>query len=227
MEANLRVYACEILTQAGHRLDLPQVTISCAQVLLHRFYFVKSLAKYDVKDITLGVLFLATKLEENHTDPRSLLNVLNHIYQVREARPQEALNIFESAYIDQKDTMYAAERKILKALGFRVFVELPHRYILPFLKILGCHQNNELVQKCWSYLNDSMRTTLCCQYSANIIAAASIYLSVRNFEKSLPENWHTLFDATLKELEDSSLQILMLYEMNPKCHYVELAPKNN
>ena len=80
-EHNLRVYATEVISQAGKLLELPQVTVSTAQTLLHRFYFVKSMQKYDVKDIVLGVVFLASKLEENHVDPRSIVNVLNHIYQ--------------------------------------------------------------------------------------------------------------------------------------------------
>merc|ERR1711991_211240 len=208
MEDNLRVYACEILSQAGHRLKLPQVTISTAQTLLHRFYFVQSLKTFDVKDMIVGVLFLATKLEENHTDPRRILNVLTHIYQVREQLPQRPLDIFQPEYAELKDTMYAGERELLKTLGFHVFVEHPHRYILAFLKILGSHEDNALVQKCWSFLNDSMRTTLSCEYAPNIIASAAIYLAARTLQKPLPAGWFSLFDASQAELEDASLRIL-------------------
>jgi hypothetical protein len=123
-----------------------------------------------------------------------------------------------------KDTIFAAERKLLKSLGFHVFVEHPHRFILAFLKILGCHDNKELVQKCWNFLNDSMRTTLCVQYPAHVVAATAIYLAARTRQKALPAQWWTLFETTLEQLENAGLQILLLYEQAPAT-YVELSPR--
>jgi hypothetical protein len=40
-EAELRVFGCQVLFQSGVLLRLSAVTISTAQTLLHRFYFVK------------------------------------------------------------------------------------------------------------------------------------------------------------------------------------------
>ena len=172
----------------------------------------------------LGALYVATKLEESHTDPRSILNVVNHIYQVREKLPEQPLNIFESYYVDQKETMYAGERKLLKSLGFKVFVDHPHRYILAFLKILGSHENTELVQKCWNYLNDSQKTTACCQFPPHVIACTAIYLAARALKKALPEKWYTLFDSSLADIEKCGLEIMKLYE-RPPSRYIELRPK--
>ncbi len=223
-EQQLRTYACEVIFQAGALLRLSAVTISTAQTLLQRFYFVKSLKKFDVQDMLLGALYLATKLEESHVDPRSILNVVHHVEDFRNQRRSVPLNIFLPFYTDRKETIFAAERKLLKSLGFHVFVEHPHRYILAFLKILGCHEHKELVQKCWNFLNDSMRTTLCVQFPAHVIAATAIYLAARTLRKALPVNWWTLFETTLQQLEDAGLQILILYEM-PKAAYVELTPR--
>jgi hypothetical protein len=41
LEQELRTFACQILFQTGCLLRLSAVTISTAQTLLHRFYFVK------------------------------------------------------------------------------------------------------------------------------------------------------------------------------------------
>jgi hypothetical protein len=224
LEQELRTYACEVIFQTGSLLRLSAVTISTAQTLLQRFFFVKSLRKYDVRDMLLGATYLATKLEESHVDPRSIVNSVHHVYQVREGRPVVPISIYDPAYSAMKDTIFAAERKMLKSLGFHVFVEHPHRFILAFLKILGCHDNRELVQKCWNFLNDSMRTTLCVQYPAHVVAATAIYLAARTLQRALPVQWWTLFDTTLEQLEDAGMQVLLLYEKRPATYH-ELTPR--
>ena len=70
VECQLRAYGCDVLRSAGIMLHLPVITITTAQCLLHQFYFVKSLKKYDIKDMLLGAMFIATKLEENHSEAR-------------------------------------------------------------------------------------------------------------------------------------------------------------
>lgn len=137
--------------------------------------------------------------------------------------PAEPLNIFDSSYASMKDTMFAAERKMLKSLGFHVFVEHPHRYILAFVKILNCHTNRPLVQRSWNYCNDAARTTLCAQYRPYVIAATAIYLAARTLSVALPNDWWTLCEASREQLEDGALQILLLYEQG-KCYYTELTP---
>lgn len=44
-----RVYGCECIQQMGILLKLPQVAVSTAQVMFHRFYAKRSLKKFDVR----------------------------------------------------------------------------------------------------------------------------------------------------------------------------------
>lgn len=48
-EIKLRIYACQLLQEAGIILKRKAVTIATSQVLFHRFYFKKSLTDFDVK----------------------------------------------------------------------------------------------------------------------------------------------------------------------------------
>jgi|TARA_B100000524_G_scaffold341973_1_gene236576 hypothetical protein len=44
-----RVFGCECIQQMGQLLKLPQVAVSTAQVMFHRFYAKRSLKKFDVR----------------------------------------------------------------------------------------------------------------------------------------------------------------------------------
>jgi len=48
LEVDLRIVGCEHIQTAGILLRLPQVAMSTAQVLFHRFFYTKSLIKYNM-----------------------------------------------------------------------------------------------------------------------------------------------------------------------------------
>lgn len=208
-----RSFGCEVLCEAGILLALPLVTVATAQTLLQRFYYVKAIQKYSVREMLPACVLAATKLEETHVDCRSILNVITFLLQRRDKVPTEPINIYDREYGRSKEKMFMCERKLLKSLGFRVYgiflslvcfffvlidfslryMDHPHRYILPFLKILDCHQNRELAQSAWNFLNDSLRTTLCVQYAPYVVAATAIYLAARIIKKALPDGYRLAF----------------------------------
>lgn len=49
LEAQLRLYGCELIQEAGCLLKLSQAVMATGQVLLHRFYCKRPLTKHDVK----------------------------------------------------------------------------------------------------------------------------------------------------------------------------------
>lgn len=52
-----------------------------------------------------------------------------------------------------KDKVIHHERQILRELGFMVYVELPHKYLLNYsIHVLKCSQ--ELAQHAWNFVND-------------------------------------------------------------------------
>ena len=44
-----RIYGCELIQQMGILLRMPQVAVSTAQVMFHRFYAKRSLYKFDAR----------------------------------------------------------------------------------------------------------------------------------------------------------------------------------
>ena len=49
MVLDQQIFGCETIQQMGVLLKLPQVAVSTAQVMFHRFYAKRSLWKFDVR----------------------------------------------------------------------------------------------------------------------------------------------------------------------------------
>ncbi|CDI87981.1 cyclin, putative [Eimeria praecox] len=175
LEISQRIYGCHLIQRAGILLRLEAVTVASAQTILHRFYYRKSLKKFDVRLVATSSLLLACKLEE---DPR------------------------------------------------RTLVH-PHRYILQYIHAL-CKGDyiptNRLSQIAWGYLNDSMRTTLCCEVQPAVVAVGSIFLAAcdLNIHLAKETGWYELFDVTWEDVLKVCTRILSLYKREPP-KYTKLA----
>lgn len=91
VERRYRVFACELVQECGILLDLPQVVMATAQTLVHRFYYSRSLREFDAHIVALGVLFLASKVEEKPRRMRDILNVCYHVKLQRQRRRAKPL----------------------------------------------------------------------------------------------------------------------------------------
>lgn len=58
--------------------------------------------------------------------------------------------LLDRNYVDLKNQVIKAERKLLNALGFVVHVNHPHKLIYAYLLALGGLGNHELTQRAWS-----------------------------------------------------------------------------
>merc|ERR1719162_2936838 len=80
-------------------------------------------------------------------------------------KPTPFLDPGTREYTDMKTETLRAERHILRELGFdgiMMFLDHSHKHALRYLNSLN--RPRKLAQKAWNYLNDSLRTTLCCRY---------------------------------------------------------------
>lgn len=59
-----------------------QVAMATGQVLLQRFYYLKSLVRHPVDHTAMACVCLASKIEEAPRRVRDVINVFNHIRQV-------------------------------------------------------------------------------------------------------------------------------------------------
>ncbi|KAG8445258.1 hypothetical protein GDO86_010149 [Hymenochirus boettgeri] len=147
-ETDLRILGCELLQSAGILLRLPQVAMATGQVLFHRFFYSKSFVKHSFEIVAMACINLASKIEEAPRRIRDVINVFHHLRQLRAKRTPSPL-ILDQSYINTKNHVIKAERRILKELGFCVHVKHPHKIIVMYLQVLECERNQTLVQTAW------------------------------------------------------------------------------
>ncbi|XP_074654059.1 cyclin-L1-like isoform X2 [Tubulanus polymorphus] len=212
IEIDLRILGCELIQTAGILLKLPQVAMATGQVIFQRFYYSKSFVKHNMEVVAMACINLASKIEESPRRMRDVMNVFHHIKQVRSQKKIHPL-ILDSNYINLKNQVIKAERRLLKELGFCVHVKHPHKIIVMFLQVLECEQNQGLVQLAWNYMNDSLRSNVFVRYPPETIACACIHLAARQIQMPLPSNppWYAIFDADETDITEICLTILRLY----------------
>ncbi|XP_046973297.1 cyclin-L1 [Vanessa cardui] len=219
-ETDLRILGCEMIQTAGILLKLPQVAMATGQMYLQRFYYSKSFVRYPMETTAMGSIYLASKVEEKPCRIRDVINVFHHIKQVRAQKPISPL-IVDQNYIELKNQVIKAERRILKELGFCVHVKHPHKLIVVYLQLLQYEKNKQLMQMAWNYMNDALRTDVFMRFPPETIACACIYLTSRKIGLPLPNNphWFLLFKVTEEDIRDVCLKILHLYKrakVNPE-----------
>lgn len=121
--------------------------------------------------------------------------------------------VLDNNYIQLKNQVIKAERRVLKELGFCVHIKHPHKIIVMYLQVLGYEKHQQLMQYSWNYMNDSLRTDVFVRYQPETVACACIYLTARKLKLPLPKNpaWFSLFGVTEQEIRDVCLRILRLY----------------
>ncbi|XP_071386776.1 cyclin-L1a isoform X2 [Centroberyx affinis] len=211
-ETDLRILGCELIQSAGILLRLPQVAMATGQVLFHRFFYSKSFVKHSFEIVAMACVNLASKIEEAPRRIRDVINVFHHLRQIRGKRSASSL-ILDQNYINTKNQVIKAERRVLKELGFCVHVKHPHKIIVMYLQVLECEKNQTLVQTAWNYMNDSLRTNVFVRFQAETIACACIYLAARALQMALPSrpHWYLLFGATEEEIKEICITTLRLY----------------
>uniref|UniRef100_A0AAV2J6M0 Cyclin-L1 n=1 Tax=Knipowitschia caucasica TaxID=637954 RepID=A0AAV2J6M0_KNICA len=222
-ETDLRILGCELIQSAGILLRLPQVAMATGQVLFHRFFYSKSFVKHSFEIVAMACINLASKIEEAPRRIRDVINVFHHLKQIRAKKTPISL-ILDQNYINTKNLVIKAERRILKELGFCVHVKHPHKIIVMYLQFLECEKNQTLVQTAWNYMNDSLRTNVFVRFQAETIACACIYLAARALQIPLPSrpHWYLLFGATEEEIKEICLTTLKLYtRKKPNCEQLE------
>ncbi|KAM4693029.1 cyclin-L1 [Discoglossus pictus] len=211
-ETDLRILGCELIQGAGILLRLPQVAMATGQVLFHRFFYSKSFVKHSFEIVAMACINLASKIEEAPRRIRDVINVFHHLRQIRAKRTPCPL-ILDQSYINTKNQVIKAERRVLKELGFCVHVKHPHKIIVMYLQFLECESNQTLVQTAWNYMNDCLRTSVFVRFEAETIACAFIYLAARALQISLPNRppWFLLFGATEENIQEICRTTLRLY----------------
>ncbi|KAF8979737.1 hypothetical protein BGZ46_005109 [Entomortierella lignicola] len=212
-EDDLRQFGCHLIQTAGILLKLPQVAMATAQILFQRFFYQASLRKFAIRDISIGSIFLAAKVEECPVRMTDLVNVIDHLQKKFRRKRLDHLVLYGQEFYDLKNAVVIAEMQILKKLGFNVHVQLPYAIMVNYLKVLELTDHPIIPQRAWSFLNDGLRTSIYICYQPPTIACSVIWLAAREAGVSLPTSpaWWEVLDSNLEDIENIAGHIKSLY----------------
>merc|ERR1719354_1158570 len=91
-----------------------------------------------------------------------------------------------------RDEVMTLEKVLLHSIQFDFQVEHPYKYLLKYVKALKAPQEKikGMMQMAWTFVNDSLSTTLCLLWEPQIIAVAVMHLSGR-LNKFTQSDWST------------------------------------
>uniref|UniRef100_A0A6I8QDE8 Cyclin-K n=1 Tax=Xenopus tropicalis TaxID=8364 RepID=A0A6I8QDE8_XENTR len=213
-EARYRREGARFIFDVGTRLGLHYDTLATGIIYFHRFYMFHSFKQFPRYVTGACCLFLAGKVEETPKKCKDIIKTARSL-----------LNDVQFGQFgdDPKEEVMVLERILLQTIKFDLQVEHPYQFLLRYAKQLKGDKNKiqKLVQMAWTFVNDSLCTTLSLQWEPEIIAVAVMYLAGRlcKFEiqewtsKPLYRRWWEQFvqDVPVDVLEDICHQILDLY----------------
>ncbi|XP_022920620.1 cyclin-K [Onthophagus taurus] len=215
MEVRYRKEGARFIMSLGTKMDLGYNTTATGVVYFHRFYMFHSFRQFPRYVTACCCLFLAGKVEET---PKKCKDI------IKTARGLLSDQKFAQFGADPKEEVMTLERILLQTIKFDLQVEHPYGYLIKYAKCLKGDKSKleKMVQMAWTFVNDSLCTTLAIQWEPEIIAVALMYLAgklsqfeVMDWTGRTPKHlrWWDMFveDVTMDLLEDICHQVLDLY----------------
>lgn len=215
-EARYRREGARFIVDAGTKLGLRYDTCATGVVYFHRFYMFHSFKDFPRYVSAACCLFLAGKVEETPKKCKDIIKI-----------SQQILNPKQYAQFgnDPKEEVMILERILLQTIKFDLQTEHPYAYLLKFAKFIKADKEKvqKLVQMAWTFINDSLCTTLSLQWEPEIIAISLMYLGTRlnkfeitDWQGKVPGTkqkwWESIItDLTVELMEDICHQVLDLY----------------
>jgi hypothetical protein len=165
--------------------------------------------------VSAAALYLTAKLSAYPKSARSLVNVYAYLASVTSTfvEPEElsqhkaeAYYVSEGTYERRRASLFQAEQRILKTLGFHVQVDLPYTLCITYLQALDVFSHPrapELAKRAIAHLNTALLSPqlLYLTHQPPSLATAAIYLAAREVGIKLPEvEWWEVFDMDREEL---------------------------
>ncbi|XP_045769122.1 cyclin-K-like [Maniola jurtina] len=214
-ENRYRKEGARFIIDTGSKMDLGYNTVATGVVYFHRFYMFHSFRTFPRYITACCCLFLAGKVEETPKKCKDIIKVAKSL--LTELK-------FSTFGEDPKEEVMTLERILLQTIKFDLQVEHPYGYLLKYAKCLKGDKAKlqKMVQMAWTFVNDSLCTTLCLQWEPEVIAVALMFLAgklskfeVMDWNGRMPKHtaWWDMFveDITMELLEDICHQVLDLY----------------
>ncbi|XP_065201741.1 cyclin-K isoform X2 [Planococcus citri] len=179
-------------------------------------------------------LFLAGKVEETPKKAKDIIKMAEKCLPSTE---------FAKFGEDPKEELLVLERILLQSIKFDLQVDHPYAFLLKYAKSLKGvtserQKMQDVLQMAWTFVNDSLCTTLCLQWEPEVIAVAMLYLAAKLSKYDINNwvgktanqtRWWEMFvnGVTLELLEDICHQVLDLYSQKRPTSSASSIPGTN
>ncbi|KAK4883594.1 hypothetical protein RN001_006913 [Aquatica leii] len=214
-ELRYRREGARFIIDSGSKMKLGCNTAATGVVYFHRFYMFHSFRQFPRYVTACCCLFLAGKVEETPKKCKTIIETAQDI--LGDAK-------FTSFGVDPKEEVMTLERILLQTIKFDLQIEHPYSYLVSYAKCLKGDKLKlkKMVQMAWTFVNDSLCTTLSLQWEPEIIAVALMYLAGKLSQFEVVDwvgrnnkhlRWWDMYveDVTMDLLEDICHQVLDLY----------------
>lgn len=217
-------------------LELSQRVCAHARMLLHRFYTQASIATYSTVWASGACVLLAAKLADETRSVRHVSSVLYDRLAHRHGKATGTVSIEGSSYREPLDfygaegyhwkrALLDTEKYLLRELGFRLAIELPHNFVLIFVNTLrqkaeapGWSESTGgfklLLQAAWNYANDLLQDRICVLEAPEALACACISLASSHCHEGLPDGWQRVLGSSKEQCERISTRLESIYAYN-------------
>ncbi|CAH1793074.1 unnamed protein product [Owenia fusiformis] len=215
-EARYRREGARFIIDTGTKMGLRYDTCATGVVFFHRFYMFHSFKEFHRYVTSACCLFLAGKVEET---PKKCKDI------IKTARGMLDETQFKAYGENPKEEVMTLERILLQTIKFDLQIEHPYKYLLKYAKQLKGDKTKlqKMVQMGWTFVNDSLCTTLCLHWEPEVIAVGLIYLASRLSKCDISDwhgkqpgfkgKWWEVFveDVTIELIEEICHSVLDLY----------------
>ena len=185
----------------------PQPAIATSILLYQRFFLLRTFRTFSILTTAQAALYLASKLSENPTKPRNIINTTLYLVRTPSPSPISPAETTQEYYVDEhtyhlhRTRLLSVETEILKALGYDTHTALPYALAVNYAQALDC-LGKPLLGRVFGYLSDVLLSPSCVYltHQPNALAAAALYLAARDEGVKLPEVWWEVFDVEREDL---------------------------
>ncbi|RUS75748.1 hypothetical protein EGW08_016499 [Elysia chlorotica] len=228
-ENRYRREGARFIIDAGTKMGLRYDTCATGVVYFHRFYMFHSFKEFYRYVTAACCLLLAGKVEETPKKCKDIIRIAQNLIS-----PSSFARFGE----DPREEVMTMERILLKTIKFDFQVDHPYSCMLKYAKLFKSDKDKtqKMAQMAWTFINDSLCTTLCLQWEPEIVAVSLMYLASRltKFEptewsgrSSKSKWWEDIVEGMSMELmEDICHQVLDLYSSKKKSVEADSPPRS-
>ncbi|EFJ10868.1 hypothetical protein SELMODRAFT_173060 [Selaginella moellendorffii] len=192
----IKIYFSSYIKKLAQRAKVRQRVVATAIAYFRRVYTRKSFSEYDPRLVAPTCLYLASKAEESTVQAKLLIFYMKQIGSDENGFRYDIKDILEM------------EMKLLEALDYYLVIYHPYRPLVQLLRDAGL---SDMIEMCWSIVNDSYGTDLILMHPPYMIALACIYISCVINERD-NRLWFEESRVDMTVIKNIAMQIFDFYD---------------